>query len=120
MDSVAIKEAMRIITTKAKAYEFWRQKGDELANKIVVSVFERDRFKLQFENSFDLFKDLKQTENQKLLKYVLNHKGRWAAHTDEIVCINDIYTSFIAENSTNLLDLDIKAAVCAAYLELRG
>lgn len=120
IDSSAIRAAMNIITSKAKAYDFWRQRGDNLANRLSIVVFERDRFRLQFQNSFDFFKDLKQAEHQKLLKYVVENKARWRVHTNEVDCINDMYTSFVAENSTNLLPLDIKAAICAAYLELKG
>ena len=119
IDSTSIKEAINIITSKAKSFEFWRNRGGELASKISISVFDQNRFKLQFQNSFDLFKDLKQTEHRKLLKYVVDNKTRWASHTDEVDCISDIYKSFIAEKSTNLVELDIKAAVCAAYLEIK-
>lgn len=120
VESIAITQAMHIITTRAKAYELWRKKGDDLANRLSISVFEQDRFQLQFQNSLDLFKDLKQTEHRKLYSYVESNKTRWISHTDDIDCINDIYSSFIAENSTNLSHFDIKAAICAAYVEIKG
>lgn len=115
-----IREALNIITTKAKAYEFWRSNGDQLAKKLGISVFERSKFRLQFENSFDLFKDLKQTEHKKLAKYVFLNQHRWSHHTDEVECINDIYENYLSEISTNLNPLDAKAAIAAAYLELIG
>jgi len=115
-----IKRAMNLITTKSKAYEFWRSKGDDMAQKLQVGVFDREKFKLQFENSFDLFKDLGQREHQKLLKFARENKARWDLHTNEVDCINDMFRSYVAEVSTNLNEFDIKAAISAAYLELKG
>jgi hypothetical protein len=118
--NTAINDAINVITSKVKAYDFWRDKGDDLANKLSIGVFNRKDFLVKFQNSFDLFKDLKQAEHRMILKYVTSNTKRWSIHTNEIDCINDIYNSFLKESSTNLLDLDLKAGICAAYLELNG
>ena len=118
--STEIESAMNIITSKAKAYEFWRSRKDELARNLQIGVFQQEKFVLQFENSFDLFKDLSQREHQKLLKFARDNKSRWSRHTSEIDCISEMHRSFMNEISTNLNELDIKAAISAAYLEIKG
>jgi hypothetical protein len=120
LESSEIAKAMKILTTQAKAYDLWRQRGDDIAQKLSISVFERDRFKLQFQNSLDLFKDLKQKEHQSILKYVQQNKARWFHHINEVACIEDIYNCFKAEKSSNLNEFELKAAIYAGYLEIRG
>lgn len=120
VESSKISSALNVITTQVLAFEFWRARCDDLCTKLSIPVFEQDKFKLQFQNSFDLFKDIRQGEHRKLLQFVLSNKTRWAKHTIEVDCIKDIYECFKAETATNLSDIDIKAAVCAAYLEIKA
>jgi hypothetical protein len=120
VDSDVISDAMQIITTKARAYELWRGKGDKISMMLGISVFDESRFRLQFQNSLDLFKDLKQKSHRNVRKYVFDNKARWVSHTDDVTCLGDIYTKFSAERSSNLSDIDLKAAIYAAYVELKG
>ena len=120
VESSTIQDALKVINSKQKAFDFWRSKEDKICEMLAIPVFDQSNFSLQFTNSFDLFKDLKQTEHQKILRYVVSNKSKWARHTSESACIDDIYTSFIADNRTNLQDLDVKATIFAAYFELKG
>lgn len=115
----AIASAIHIITSQVKAYELWRDKGDILAGQLNISAWDHKQFELKFQNSFDLFKDLRQAEHQKILKYVLTNKSRWT-QTNDVAVITAIYTAYTAENNTRLLPLDLKAAISAAYIELKG
>jgi hypothetical protein len=120
VEGARIAESMQIITLKAKAYELWRKQGDNLANKLQIGVFEHKKFEFQFQSSFDFFKDLSQTEHNKLRNYVHQNKNRWASFLNDAECIHHIYESFINENNALLNDFDCKAAICAAYVELKG
>ena len=114
-----IKAAIKVITDEVKAYEFWRGSGKDLAPKLGIPVFQRSLFYEKIKNSFDLFKDLRQTEHRNLQNYVKNNKARWAAHVDEIACIEQIHDDYINENATVLSEQDVKAAICAAYIQIR-
>lgn len=120
VESDEIDKAIKVITSKSKAYDFWRKEEDNLSQKLKIGIFDKDRFSLQFQNSFDLFKDLTQVEHQKLYNYVINNRPRWSHHVNETDCIDDIYKSFNSDVSSNLSEIDKKAAICAAYVELKG
>jgi hypothetical protein len=120
VESGSIQHAINIITTKAKAYDMWRKQDDKLCTGLNISVFDRDRFKTQFQNSIDLFKDIKQAEHRKILAFAKTNKLQWQTHTDEVSCIQDMYKSFIKLHRSGLQDLDLKAAICAAYVEIKG
>lgn len=118
--SQEIETTVNIITTKTKAYEFWRKREDELCRKLGITLFNRQRFALQFQNSIDFFKDKKQSAHSKILKFAKANIAKWLAHTDEADCIEDMFTTFKSKTSTTLNDLDLKAAICAAYVEIKG
>ena len=119
IEGTAVDDAINIITSQVKAYELWRDKGDQLANQLNISAWDHSTFLLKFQNSFDLFKDMKQGEHKKILKYVQANRARWT-QTNDVAVINAIYTAFVAGNNSNLLSLDLKAAISAAYIELKG
>ncbi|AEW02365.1 hypothetical protein A4D02_35835 [Niastella koreensis] len=120
VEGAEIAKAMQIITLKAKAYELWRKQGDNLAIKLQIGVFDQKKFEFQFQSSFDFFKDLSQAEHIKLRNYVQQNKNRWASFLNDAESIHHIYERFINENNTLLNDFDCKAAICAAYVELKG
>lgn len=118
--SETISAALSVITTKQKAYELWRTKGETFAQALKINVWEQENFKLQFDNSFDLFKDLKQTEHRKILSFVRDNRTQWTQYYTDVACVEAIYSSFIKNNKTNLNEIDVKAAIFAAYVELKG
>ncbi len=119
IDSNEIKEAFKIITTQTKAYDLWRSKRDEIANIFELSMKEQEKFIQIFENSFDLFKDLKQQEHRKIFNYVISKESLLDTCKSDKDCIQSLYTGFIEDISTQLGELDVKAALFAAYIELK-
>ncbi|MCF1715372.1 DUF4297 domain-containing protein [Flavihumibacter sp. RY-1] len=118
--SEQIENAIFVITTKSKAYDLWRKKEDEICDTLHIALLDRQKFGLQFQNSIDLFKDYKQAEHKKILKYATDNKQQWLSHSNELACISDMFNSFKQKYSTTLSDLDLKAAICAAYVEIKG
>ncbi len=118
--SEEIVVAMNIINTKQKAYDLWRSREESILNKMSISVFDKTAFPLHFDNSFDFFKDLTQVEHQAVINYVRKNAQLWGHHTNEIDCIEDIYVSFRKERTSQLSELELKAAIFAAYIEIRG
>jgi hypothetical protein len=117
VNSTVIEQAINIITTRSKAYDIWRNKSDTISDKISIGVLERNNFEMHFLNSIDLFKDLKQVEHRKVLKFVEDTVIKWQHHTNEVDCIESIFIDFKNNNQTTLNDLQLKAAIFAAYVE---
>ena len=119
VESTSIDLAINVITTKVKAYDLWRSKVEEICSTLQISVFDRDRFRLHFENSLDKFKDLKEMEHQKVYRFVSGMKYELSSYYKDEDCLGFLLSSFKSSNSTQLTDLQMKAAIFAAYIEIK-
>ncbi len=120
LESVEINEILNILTTKKLAYEFWRQKGENICENLNISIFDNDSFKLHFLNSFDKFKDLNESEHRKVLSFCKGNTNVLRSHTNDTDCILSLYNDFNAKKSTTLKDVQLKSAISAAYLEIKN
>jgi hypothetical protein len=114
-----IDAAINVITKEKMAFELWRNEGNELAKQLEIRVNEKSTFRLNLQASFDLFKDPSQVAHRKILEFVQKHRyilGNWST---DIECIEDLYNKFIAAESSPLPPLGLKAAIVAAYIEVR-
>lgn len=116
--SQKINSAIEIITTKTMAFELWRDEKKEICNRLNITITERNSFELDFDNCFDRFKDLKQVEHLKIINFVKERNGLHT-FTDEVDCIQALYKEFHKNKSSQLSELNIKAAIYAAYIEVR-
>ena len=117
IDSNSINDAINLITTKKMAFELWRQEKKEICKRLNISVSERNSFELEFVNSFDRFKDLRQVEHLKILSFV-QENNNFNLCTDED-CIQELYEKYRKNISSQLSELNIKAAIYAAFIEVR-
>lgn len=117
--SEQIAEAINIITTQVKAYETWREKADDIAKTLNISVMDQKKFINSFKNSLDLFKDKTQIEHQKILEFVKDSADVLSKHTSEVSCMEELFDSYQVKYLSQLSALDLKAAIFAAYIEVR-
>ena len=120
VDKKEFIEALNIITTKQKAYVLWRERGQSLAAKLNITVAEREKFEVEISNSFDMFKDTNQQEHLKILRFVEENRSVLAEYYSDEECIDALLNRFRAANRSQLLDSQVKAAVYAAYIEIRS
>lgn len=120
LESSAINELLNILTTKRKAYEFWRNKTDEICTALNISILERVNFELHYENSFDLFKDLKESEHQKILNFVADNTSIYGLHSKDEDCLSAFLAEFHLKKTTTYLPTQLKAVLAAAYVEIRS
>lgn len=120
VDSVAIQRAIGVITTQQRAYDLWKSKKDVISTNLAIPLSKQTQFKLDFVNSLDLFKDLKQAEHQKVLKFVEANRNILDSNTHEQECIKEFYSMYIAKNNSQLEELQLKAAIYAAYVQIQG
>lgn len=115
IDSSKINEILNVITTKNLALELCRKKADKICHELSINVFDAMTFELDFENSLDKFKDLRQGEHQKIIQFIENKKKIFLNYTNDVLCIKELYDLFIKERNSTLSQLQIKAAISAGY-----
>lgn len=119
IESSKINEVINILSTKKKAYDLWRKKSDEIYKIMKIPILDQRYFKLHFENSFDNFKDLKEIEHQKIFHFVKGKKTDFNDYYNDVDCLSYLLNSFNINNRTLLTDIQMKAAIYAAYFETK-
>ncbi|AZV56768.1 hypothetical protein [Clostridium sp. AWRP] len=114
-----INQTINIITTKKMAFNLWREEKKEICNKLNIAISKRATFELNFDNSFDRFKDLQQVEHIKIFGFVKDNSDIMNNFTNDVDCIQELYKKFKNNISSQLSELNIKAAIYAAYIEVR-
>ncbi|MEY5049787.1 MAG: hypothetical protein RLZZ175_3146 [Bacteroidota bacterium] len=116
VSSDQIESAFNILTTKSKAFDEWRAEKDNIANAIKIRHFDRDSFEVKFTSAFDLFKDLSQSEHQKIFFFVKeNYEKSTQINLGDI--INELYDNFLKNYNSPFSGIDLKAIIYAAYFE---
>jgi len=119
IDSDEINATYQLITNKRKAFDLWRSEKKSLSKLFNITIADQSAFKLDFINSFDLFKDLKQFEHQKILSFVFSRKDILSKFHSDLECIEKLNTEFRLNHSSPLNEKQVKAAIFAGYLELK-
>ncbi|WP_045492950.1 hypothetical protein [Vibrio hyugaensis] len=116
VQSQDINNAIEIITTKSKAFQFWRDHKREVGQKLGIKPFERETFEMKFSLAFDLFKSKDEAEHQKILDFVKSNYLQCSSFTED-GCIEELVEKFNDESSSNLDVQTLKATMYAAYFE---
>lgn len=111
-----INDAIKIITTKSKAFDCWRGQKSEIARKLKIKPFEKDNFEMNFSSAFDLFKSKDEAEHQRILNFAKANYINCNGFSEED-CVNELIAKFLEDEKTNLDDLMLKAIMYAAYFE---
>lgn len=119
VNSDEINKALKIITTKQKAYDLWRSEKNTICKVLDISILDQQVFVLNFDNSFDLFKDKDQVEHQRIYKFVSDNKQVLQTHHDESSCVSDLLSLFKKTKTTQLDNNQLKAVIFAAYIEMK-
>lgn len=111
-----INNAIEVITTKSKAFQFWRDHSRDISQKLGIKPFERDSFEMKFSLAFDLFKSKDEAEHQKILGFVKSNYLQCRGYNED-ECIEELVEIFSQKNSSNLDEQTLKATMYAAYFE---
>ena len=120
IESSEIQKVFDILTKKKLAYEFWREKEKEICKALSISLFDRTQFKLHYLNSFDNFKDLKESEHKKIYEFIESNKSIFQNHTQEEDCILEFFEEFNRKKTTTFRDLQLKAVISAGFVEINN
>jgi len=115
IESSQIETILNILTTKNLALEFCRKKAEKICEELSINVFDAMSFELDFENSLDEFKDLRQGEHQKIIRFIEKKKSLFSNFTNDVACIKELHKLFLIEHNTTLNQLQLKASMSAGY-----
>lgn len=115
IESSQIEKILNILTTKNLALEFCRKKAEKICEELSINVFDAMSFELDFENSLDEFKDLRQGEHQKIIRFIEKKKSIFSNFTNDVACIKELHKLFLNEHNTTLSPLQINASISAGY-----
>ena len=115
LESSKIDDILNILTTKKLALDFCRQKAEKICEELNINVFDAMSFELDFENSLEQFKDLKEGEHQKIIRFIENKKSVIIKFTNDILCIKELYSLFLKEKNSTLNTNQLKASISAGY-----
>ena len=120
IESYEIENILNILTTKKLAFDFWRDKGDEIRQELNINILDATTFELHYHNSFDKFKDINESEHQKIFHFVEKNKQIFKNHSTDKGCMTDFINTFNKEKSSTLSSLQLKATIVAAYIEIKN
>jgi len=116
VSSQDINNAIEVITTKSKAFQFWRDHSRDVSQKLGIRPFERDSFEMKFSLAFGLFKSKDEAEHQKVLGFVKSNYLECTGYNEDD-CIEELFDMFNQKNSSNFDEKTLKATIYAAYFE---
>lgn len=116
VNNIEVEEAFKILTTKAKAFDYWRSKEREISIILQIRPAEKEQFRLDFSSAFDLFKSRNEAEHRKVLDFVKEKFDDLTTFTEE-ENVNELFNNFKKTERTNFNDFQLKAILFAALFE---
>jgi len=115
LESAKVERILNILKTKNLALDFCRKKAEKICEELSINVIDAMTFELDFENSLDEFKDLRQGEHQKIIRFIENKKSIFTNFTNDVLCIKELHNLFLKEQNTTLNAHQLKASIAAGY-----
>ena len=119
VSSSEINDAIKVITTQSKCYEYWKSQTSNICKALMIPPIHKDTFKLAFESAFDLFKSKQEAEHRNILDFVKSNISNCTTMTEEENVI-ELIELFRKEQSTKLEQLQLVATFFAAVFEAIG
>lgn len=116
VESNEIIDALDIITTKSKAFDYWRKEEKNISRKLQIKPFDKEVFELMFYSAFDFFKSNQEAEHQRILTFVQENYLSCQGY-DEEECVSELFVIFTNTNNSTFEIMNLKAVLYAAYFE---
>lgn len=117
VSGVQIADALKVITTQSKAFDYWRDEGKSVSYTLEIKPFQRNEFESYFIASFDLFKSMTEAEHQKILKFVAENYENCNS-TSEEGSVLELCKMYQSSKTTKFKELELKAVLYAAYFQV--
>lgn len=116
VSSKTINETMKILTTKSKAFDYWRREAKSISKALLIKPYEKEYFEEYFKSSFELFKSIEEAEHRKIFNFVDENYLDCKSITEED-CVLELFEKFKQEKNTYFEDIQLKAVIYASYFE---
>ena len=117
VSSEQVEKAFNLITTKAKAFEYWKNHETEIAKKLQIKPSEKEQFKLGFETAFDFFKSIEKAEHKIIFEFVKKNYTDCEDYSEHETVVN-LFNLFNKQKTTNFNENQLKAILYAASFEI--
>ncbi|MET3028481.1 hypothetical protein ABXT06_17505 [Flavobacterium sp. UW10123] len=117
VESDKIEKALKVLTTKAKCFDYWHLRKTEISLKLQIKPIEKEIFELAFDSAFDLFKSIQEAEHQKILQFTKEQIGNVTTFSEE-ENVMELFDLFQSTCTTNFNELQIKAILFASLFEV--
>jgi len=116
VSSKDLNTALKIITTRTKAFNYWRDQTKQVSETLEIKPFDKDIFEETFVLAFDLFKSIKETGHKSILTFVKENYRNCESYTEGGIVL-ELYNLFKNKNASIFDNFHLKAIIYAAYFE---
>lgn len=116
VSSKTINKTVKILTTKSKAFDYWRSEAKNISKALLIKPYEKEDFEEYFKSSFELFKSIEEAEHRKIFKFVDENYLDCKSIIEED-CVLELFEKFKQEKNTYFEDIQLKAVIYASYFE---
>lgn len=117
VSSDRVNEAFNLITTKGKAFEYWKNHETEISKELKIKPSEKEQFKLDFETAFEFFKSKIEVAHQNVFEFVKNNYKDCEVYSEHETVVN-LFNLFINQKTTLFSEKQLKAILYAASFEV--
>lgn len=117
VNSEQVEKAFNLITTKGKAFEYWKNHESEIAKVLQIKPSEKEQFKLDFETAFEYFKSIEEAEHRNIFEFVKNNYKDCETYSEHETVIN-LFDLFVNQKATLFYEKQLKAILYAAFFEV--
>lgn len=114
-----LSTCMSIIAERQMAFDLWRTYATHIASSLEIPIKDHKSFEFCLQSSFDLFKDKTQVQHQRIKEFVFNNISVLEENNTDLEAIDDLAKRYKKENHGSLPDVHLRAAIIAAYIEMR-
>lgn len=109
-----IEKTLNILTTRVKAFEYWRNNATKVACELMIKPFDKTRFENNIISSFDYFKLIDAAEHHRILKFTIENYRECESMTEE-GAIRELVEMYEINFSSSMDAKTLKPIFYAAY-----
>lgn len=119
VSSNRINDAIGVITTKSKCFEYWRSQSREVRRLLKIKPMDENLFEQAFQSAFDFFKCEEEAEHYTILSFVRDNINSCTSYDYEGI-VAELIDKFNTLHNSKLTDIQLKAVFFAAFFQSLG
>lgn len=119
VSSNKINDAIGVITTKSKCFEYWRSQSREVRHILKIKPMDESIFEQAFQSAFDFFKCVEEAEHYTILSFVIENINSCTSYDYE-GSVSELIEKFNISHTSKLTEIQLKAVFFAAFFQSLG